>query len=563
MALRLPIGVSDFRNLREDGAEYIDKSHLIIEMLDRATEVLLLPRPRRFGKTVNLSMLRYFFEKRPEDLSHLFQDLAVWKAGDEYRRHFQRYPVIFLTFRDIKAQSFEQCWTELAAKIQALYDEHRGVLDSGALSPVELRNFQAILDGTAEPVVYRRALGDLSMYLHRATGERTVILIDEYDQPIHAGFVNGYPREALDLSRAFLTAGLKDNPHLARGVVTGILRVARESIFSGLNNLAVYTLLQKNFSTCFGFTEPEVESLLAKAGRRDAAEIVRTWYNGYDFGGTVVYNPWSLLSYLADEEARPRPHWLNTSSNDLIKLLLQGRATTLQQTFERLLADGSVERLLDENVVLDQLEQSDDALWSLLVFAGYLRAERAPSGDPMLPQTHLLTIPNLEVRSLYTGTFRAWMQTGLSAQGGNLDRLLRALLDGDAEELGHQIAAFATNILSYHDVGRLRPEDVYHSFVLGLLASLEPGHRVRSNRESGKGRPDVLVLPTRPGAPGAVLELKVAKGGKTLDQALDEGADQIRRKDYAAELRAAGATPVHLFAVAFDGKDVRVRSVTP
>ncbi len=564
MRLALPIGINDFRALREKGLTYVDKSGLLIEMIDRpGTQVLLLPRPRRFGKTLNLSMLRYFFEKRTEDLSHLFEGLAVWEAGETYRKHFQRYPVIFLTFRDVKAPTFEQCWARIQQKIVDLFREHRAtLLDAGILDPGEAREYQAVLDGTAEPVFYGRALGDLSRYLHRATGERAFILIDEYDEPIHAGHVSGYGKEILDFFRNFMTIGLKDNPHLERGVVTGILRIARESIFSGLNNLAVYTLLSKPFSTSFGFTEPEVEALLTKAGRSESLELVRIWYNGYDFGGHVVYNPWSVLNYLADEDEQPKPFWLNTSSNDLIRTLLEGRATKIQETFESLLEGGGIETTLDENIILERLERSDDALWSLLVFSGYLRATRQPVKDPNFPPRHLLTIPNREVRLLYTGTFRDWLSTRLEDLGGSLQRLIRALLQGDARSLEKQLGAFVKNILSYHDIDPDEPERIYQAFVLGLCAAVEPWHRLRSNRESGKGRPDVMILPFEAGQPGVILELKVAGKNKSLDQVLDqvleERAKQIAEKDYEAELRAAGAEPIHAFVVAFDGKDVRV-----
>jgi Predicted AAA-ATPase/PD-(D/E)XK nuclease superfamily len=558
--MQLPIGISDFRELREKGLTYVDKTGLIVEMLDHAgSKVLLLPRPRRFGKTLALSMLRCFFERQHEDLSLLFDGLDVWRAGDAYRRHFRRYPVMFLTFRDVKASTFEACRAELYGKIQVLFREHRGLLDGGVLQAGEAREYQAILDGTAEPVHYHRALGELSKYLHRATGERAIVLIDEYDEPIHAGFVNGYGAQVIEVFRAVLTNGLKDNPHLERGVVTGVLRVSRESIFSGLNNLAVHTLLQRSFSTCFGFTESEVESLVAQAGRSDAMELVRTWYDGYDFGGTVIYNPWSVLCWLGDEDAQPRPHWLNTSSNELVQRLLQGRAAELHEPFSRLLAGEGVERVLDENVVLDRLEDSDDALWSLLVFSGYLRAERRPPVQPSWPPSYRLSIPNAEVRLLYTSSFAQWMKARMKGRGGHLERLLAALLQGDAQRFEHQLGAFVTNVLSYHDIGPDEPERIYQVFVLGLLAALEPGYRVRSNRESGHGRPDVLVCPVVPGQPGVVLELKVARGGKTLEQALEEGLAQAQRLDYAAELRTVGAAPVHVLVVAFDGKVVRVR----
>jgi hypothetical protein len=561
MPLRLPIGISDFRKLREQRAEYIDKSHLIIELLDQSTEVLLLPRPRRFGKTLNLTMLRYFFERTSEDLSHLFADLAVWRAGDAYRDHFQRYPVIYLTFRDVKQSSFEQCWADLTKKIQTLFGEHKtALLDSGVLEEWEARDFKAILDGTAEPVLYRRALGDLSKYLHRATGEHVILLIDEYDQPIHAGYVHGYSQEIIEFCRAFLTLGLKDNPHLERGVITGILRIARESIFSGLNNLGVFTLLEPRFATAFGFTETEVHDLLTRAGKSDALPEVQRWYNGYRFAGHVIYNPWSVLNFVHRKRSA-QPYWLSTSDNALIKHLLERHASRVHGALEELMAGGSVLCPLDENVVLDQLEQSEDALWSLLVFSGYLNAEEQPRQPGASRSSYRLTIPNMEVRLVYTDTFRDWMRGRLYDQGGDLRRLIAALLGGDAEAFEDELQALARAMLSYHDTGGARPENLYHGFVLGLLAVLEPEHAVRSNRESGEGRPDVLITPRQPGKPGVVLELKVARPGrKTLEQALDEGMRQLEEGDYPAELRASGAAPVHALVVAFDGKDVRVRS---
>jgi hypothetical protein len=342
------------------------------------------------------------------------------------------------------------------------------------------------------------------------------------------------------------------------------LRIARESIFSGLNHLAVYSLIRSEFSTSFGFTEPEVFALLEEAGRAGSMDLVRAWYNGYDFGGTVVYNPWSVLNYLADEQGEARPYWLSTSSNDLVKGALEVWGPQIEPAIEVLLDGRGVERILDENVVLDELLTREDALWSLLVFSGYLRAEKRSRGQNEQP-AHLLSIPNREVRLLYAGTFRDWMKTRLAQRGGNVDRLVRALFDGDAESLEEELQALAEAVLSYHDVGIRSAEPLYHGFVLGLLTTLEPDYEVRSNRESGKGRPDVLIRPKQAGKPGVVMELKVARPGKkTLAQALEEGAAQIRDGDYAAELRASGAMPVHAFAVAFDGKQVGVmRCLTP
>lgn len=559
MPLRIPIGLDDFRVLREQRLEYIDKSHLIRELLDRpGVQAIVFPRPRRFGKTLNLSMLRCWFEKRDEDFSHLFQDLSIWQAGDAYRATFQRYPVLHFNFKGTKAESFEECWSAIREKIIDLYNEHRHVLEAGRLDEVAARRYRQILDGTAETTLYRRALLDLSAYLHEHHGEKVVILIDEYDEPIHAGHFHGYAAPILEFMRAFFTNGLKSNPHLFRAVVTGILRVGKESLFSDANNIDVYTLLAKQFNTGFGFTEAEVTALLDRNGRADELEAVRTWYNGYLFGGAVIYNPWSVLCFLDRGDLSPRPYWLSTSSNDLVRELLQRYALRIQPVFEALLEGGSVERMLDENVVLSEIREDESALWSLLTFSGYLKAEQI-ADDALGRAIHRLSIPNREVRHVYATTFRTWMEKRMLGHGGSLEKLTRALLEGDAEGFEEQLQAFVTNVLSFHDPGTLDPERVYQGFVVGLLAVLEPAYQVRSNRESGKGRLDVLIRPMQAGKAGVVLELKVAKPGKkTLEQALEEGLTQLRAKDYGAELRAGGALPVHGFAVAFDGKEVRV-----
>lgn len=561
MVLRVPIGVDDFRKLRELGLEYVDKSHLIRELLDRrGVEVILLPRPRRFGKSLNLSMLRCWFEKRDEDLSHLFRDLSIWQAGEEVRAHFQRYPVIHFDFKGTRGASFEESTAAIHRNIEAAFREHLYLLDSARLDEWQRRDYRAILDRTADASLYRRALLDLSAYLHAHHGERVLILIDEYDEPLHSGHSHGYAAEILGFMRVFLGEGLKGNPHLYRAVITGILRVAKENLFSGLNNPGVYTLLSKPFNTCFGFTEAEVTALLERSGQSALLPAVRAWYNGYLFGGEIIYNPWSVLCYLDRAEEEPQPYWLSTSSNDLIRKILEEHALDLEPAFEELLEGGSIEREVDENVPLGELSHSEGAMWGLFLFSGYLKAEKRSRG-PGERASHLLSIPNREVREVYTKTFRNWMSSRIRGAGGRLDELTAALLRGEAEMVEEQLRAFVTDLLSYHDPGRLHPERVYQGFVVGLLAAMEPGHQVRSNRESGRGRPDVLIRPVRPGKPGVVLELKVARPGKrTLDEALAEGLAQIAANDYGAELRAAGAAPVHALVVAFDGKEVRVRA---
>ncbi len=554
------MGVSDFKKLRETGLTFVDKSRLIIEFLESTPEVLLLPRPRRFGKTLNLSMLRYFLEQRPENLAHLYEDLEVFRCEKalDYKKHFQQYPVIFISFKDISGKTFDMCHAAIVDLLANVYRDHEAILDTGKLNESDIENYKAILSGKAQPIRYRSALGDLCRYIHRATGQKPIVLIDEYDHPIHHGWLGGYGGDVLDFFRAFLTSGLKDNPHLQRAVLTGILRIARESIFSGLNNIAVYTLIDKPFCSCFGFSEEDVRSLMHIAGHPEWLPTVQAWYNGYLFYDQVIYNPWSVLSFLSNH-GEPLPYWINTSSNDLIKRSLQRQAGHVGSVVEKLIEGGSFELILDKNTVLDTLDRSPDALWSLLTFAGYLRAERSSRGEGE-QSAHALSIPNREVRTIFTQTFQQWLEHGFYGRGAHLQKLISALMSGDSELLEEQLQAFVLNVLSFHDGSPTDPESIYQAFVLGLLCILEPEYRVRSNRESGKGRPDVMILPSKPNKPGVVLELKVVRRG-TLEQALEKAAKQIRERDYPAEARAAGAEPLYSFAVAFDGKDLRVLGV--
>jgi len=565
VTLPIPIGIDDFRMLRERGLEYVDKSQLIRELIDRAGAwVALLPRPRRFGKSLNLSMLRWFFEKRDEDLWSLFDGLHIARAGDAYRAHFQRYPVVYVSFKATRADRFEVCRDGLRLMIRDLYHERVALLERGMLDEWEKADFLAVLDGSASEAVYRRSLLCLTGILHRVHGERVVVLIDEYDAPIHAGWAHGYYHEVADFFRGFFEAGLKDNPHLHKGVLTGILRVAKESIFSGLNNLAVYTLLDEELGTCFGFTEAEVAGLFAKAGVPELVEPVRAYYNGYVFGGEAVYNPWSILHFIASRTKELVPYWVTTSGNELVKELLLHHAFAVHEDMEALLARGRIEKRIDENIVFPELRASPQALWSLLIFSGYLRAERGPvvPGKPRPPLR--LSIPNEEVFEVYRTTFRSWMDQGLRTEGGGVDVLLDALLTGDARRLEGELQRLATYMISSHDTGGRDPERFYHGLMLGLLAGLEPDYEVRSNRESGEGRPDVWVKPRTAGKPGVVLELKIAGAkGKTLAGALREGIAQVRAKNDAAELHAAGAGQVHALVVAFDGKRVRVATADP
>ncbi len=554
MQFSAPIGHSDFLNLRRAGATYVDKTAFLAEILESTTQVLLFPRPRRFGKTLNLSTLRHFLERTDEDRSDLFEGLAVWES-EAARRHFQRYPVVFLTFKDVKVPTWERCLASLADVVAGAYRSQRWLLDHPALHEDERRRFRLVLEEGASITVLENALRDLTEYLTRATGEQAVVLVDEYDTPIHAGFVGGFYEAVVGFFRNFLSGGLKDNPHLFRGVVTGILRVARESIFSGLNNLAVHSLLGRRYATAFGFTEAEVARLADLAGARNLLDDLREWYDGYLFGGQVVYNPWSVLSCLANPDDGHRQYWISSSSNDLLRDLLTRGGLGSPEALETLLTGGGVERRVEENVVLGDLDRRADAVWSLLLFSGYLKATDVRPGEETRA---VLSIPNREVLSIYRSTFSNWLQAGLG-DASLVRRLLSALLSGDARTFGRYLTDLLRDTLSYHDLGGRQPERVYHAFIAGLLVQLSEEYEVRSNRESGYGRYDVMVLPRTAGRAGVVLELKVPDEDEAVDAALDGALRQLADREYAAELRARGADPVHELAAVFDGKRAYVR----
>ena len=558
MEFRAPLGISDFRKLRQSRRTYVDKTAFISDVLGASADAQLIPRPRRFGKTLNLSTLRYFLERSDEDRSALFSDLEVWK-DERARLHFQRHPVLFISFKDVRYEGWEAAWSSVHELIAELFQAHAYLLDGGALGRVDASRFERMLSGEAKDSDLAGSLRVLSRLLAIHHGERVAILIDEYDTPIHAGLMHGYYDRAVTLFRNLLSGALKDNEHLFRGVVTGILRVAKESVFSGLNNLSVYSLLRPELSTAFGFTEPEVEALAAMAGGHGALDDLRRWYNGYDFGGTVIYNPWSVLSFLDRGARRFEPFWVSTSANDLVDRALLGRGPDEAAGLEQLLRGEPIERAIDEHISLRDLRGTPDAIWSLLLFSGYLTASDVRYDDDGVHAR--LSIPNLEVAQLFRRVFRQWLTTG--AGGDEAVRALtRAMLEGDAANFEARLGDLLRETTSFHDTGGPAPERVYHAFVLGLLVHIGADYDVRSNRESGYGRCDVLVLPKQPGRPGVALELKTARDPESLDDAVAAAGAQLRDRDYASELRARGASPIHEIAAAFDGKRIRVAAVS-
>ncbi len=563
MALPISLGTSDFLQLRLDEDLYVDKSLFVGEVLLDRSQVVSLLRPRRFGKTLNLSTLRYFVERptqrgaTKDDVRRAFSGLEVEKAGEDVWAHFQKHPVIFLTFKDQKGPGLS-VGGSLSGLIGREAQRLAPVLDP-ILAGEDRKNLEALVRRSGSSALLEEALLLLSDWLHKATGEKAFVLIDEYDTPIHDvyGDEKRY-EEVVGFFRTFFSAGLKDNPHLEKGVLTGILRVAKESMFSGLNNLQVYSLLREAYATCFGFTEGEVERLCDEAelspARRDE---LRSWYNGYRFGGHVIYNPWSVLSCIKHTSEPVQPYWVNTGGDALIRKLLIEADLETENDVEALLRGESIVKPVDEHTVFRDLEQKSEAVWSFLVMSGYLSADERLRRDEAGREHWRLSVPNKEVSTVYHRLFLEWFNAGVGGETRQV-ALCRAILAGDAPAVEEHLGTILERTLSFHDTAGRAKEVVYHAFVAGLLVAMDSTHHVRSNRESGLGRCDVLITPRKAGGPGVALELKVLKASETMEGALAAALEQVRSTKYAVELRAAGAEPVVELAAVFDKKQVRV-----
>nr|VFJ42482.1 MAG: PD-(D/E)XK nuclease superfamily protein [Candidatus Kentron sp. DK] len=554
-----PIGLSDFPELIREGYAYVDKSLFVQSVLDSSAKVILLPRPRRFGKTLNLSMLRAFFDRDMPDAAELFRGLAIEQAGEEYTAHLGRYPVVFLTLKDVKTDDWENCLGHIKDLICEEFERRADLLETDMLSEREKERYRAILSQEAPQHYYENSLKYLLTWLERATGEQVVLLIDEYDTPIHAGYQSGFYEEITSFMRNWLSGALKDHSSLKKGVLTGILRVAKESIIEGLNNLTVAGILKAGpFADKFGFTEPEVARLLDGFHLSDRLPETREWYNGYLFGETVIYNPWSILNFIDDRPAPPAPHWVNTSSNDLVRDLLESGGAEIREDLEALLAGGSVECEVTEDLPLRDIRGNAESIWSLLLFSGYLK----PVGARKYRNRtrHRLAIPNLEVEIFYGRIVEHWLTRHIRPK--YLDDLLDALVDGDVPEFARHLQTLVLNMLSYHDTaggeGRA-PEVVYQSFVLGLLVNLGDQYRIRSNIESGLGRADILMSPVEAGERGIVMEFKRLGGNEEMEAQLQAALAQIEEKQYAAALRGEGCGEVLELGIVFDGKRLEVR----
>jgi hypothetical protein len=555
---QIPIGYSDYVDLRRSGATYVDKTAFIADVLDSHAKVQLYARPRRFGKTLNISALRHFLDAAPDAEARraCFIDAAIWQLdGGRFRTHFAKYPTIHLTFKDLKAASWADLWRMLGQLLNETLDavlSRCAEAEDFALMPAEAAWVARL---RAEPTApdLSTLLPKLSDWLHRSTGEQVVILIDEYDSPLHSAWENGYWDKALAFFRAFFSGGLKDNPALFKGVLTGILKVAKDGLFSGLNNLETNTLLSDESADRFGFTEDEVTELALARGLPEILPTLRSWYNGYRFGETraiTIYNPWSIAQFLKARTPITKAYWVNTSDNALVGTALRRHAVALGPGLEALFEGGALDVTLDENVPLQRLASSTDAVLGLLAFSGYLTVETVTRTDAG-PRC-ALRVPNREVLQVFRTTFSQWVE---DAVGGAhpLDAMLSAILSGDAATFALRLESLLLSMMSYHDVAGDHVEAVYQAFMLGLLAHMSSTHRVTSNREAGLGRADLLITPRLPG-PGAILELKRVLRDETPEHAMARAIEQLSTRRYDAEVFAAGATRVYQYAIVFDGK---------
>jgi predicted AAA-ATPase/PD-(D/E)XK nuclease superfamily protein len=547
----LPIGITNFKKLIEGNYHYVDKSLLIKELLDKKHEVTLLPRPRRFGKTLNLSMLNYFFSVT-EQAKHLFTNTAIAQHQDTMA-HQGKYPIIFITFKDIKVSNWSDAYEKIQGIIKSEYDRLQEIL-IGIMTNAEKIDYDAIIAGIASKDTFEKSLHTLSALVYRHYQKKVIILIDEYDAPIHAAFTHGYYKEMVELIRNLFSAALKDNNNLEMGVLTGILRTAKEGIFSGLNNLNVCTILQQDFSDKFGFTQPEVDALLKSYNLANKSDEIKQWYNGYQFASTTIYNPWSLLTCV-DRKGEVDSYWANTSDNALIKRILLHAPIHMQTQFEQLLRDREIDEVIEEAFVLPSVDADEIMLWSLLVFSGYLTVTHQ-----RLVQEEIrcgLAIPNREVR----GIFKKFLKEALKApfKLASVALLQEALAQGDGKLFEKILQEYFLNSTSMFDLTTEEPEKSYHLFVLGILVTLQDLYEVDSNRESGYGRYDVMLIPKDVTKRGIIIEFKRVFDEEDLETAAEHALEQIRTKQYVQNLKRRGIQTITTWGIAFLGKKVLLK----
>lgn len=556
----LPVGVDNFEKLVTREYYFIDKTWLIKELLDKKGDVNLFTRPRRFGKTLNMSMLQYFFEDmyteegEKQDNVHLFENTRIMQAGEKYLAHMGKYPVINLTFKDAKQPDFELAYSAMKWQIAGEYQRHKFILQDERLAE-EKEEYLSIMRRKAGRESYNQSIAFLSRCLKKYYGRRVIILIDEYDVPLENAFAEKFYEEMVSFIRTMFETSLKTNASLEFAVITGCLRISRESIFTGLNNLDIISILNRNYDEYFGFTEEEVRKLCKDYQLEHKYDIIKEWYNGYIFGGTNVYNPWSVILYIkalkSHEEEYPRSYWANTSSNSIVRRLVEMADDSVKGELENLIDGGTVEKPIHEDITYGEVYENMDNLWNFMFFTGYLKKVDERMGED---DTHYLTlmIPNREVRYIFHEKIMAWFEKKMKER--DLTALHTAFVNKDTARLEEELTDILYETISSFD----ESENYYHGLVAGLLSGMK-GYRTKSNRETGKGRCDLFVKPVSRRKEAFIVEFKTTKKMKEIEAKAEEALQQIEEKRYALELEEDGYDTCCSYGIAFCGKDCCVR----
>ena len=557
----ISIGIQGFSELREQDCFFIDKTNFIKEWWERKNIVTLITRPRRFGKTLNMSMMECFFSNKYANRADLFEGLSIWEE-EKYRKLQGTYPVIFLSFAAVKADNLPDVKEQIKQEIVRLYRRNGYLAESDCLSEEEKREYREISVEMSDARL-ATSIGVLCEYMSRYYGKNVIVLLDEYDTPMQEAYVQGYWDEFTSLIRSLFNAAFKTNPYLERAIMTGITRVSKESIFSDLNNLRVVTTTSDLYADCFGFTEKEVFAALDDYGMGDKKEEVKQWYDGFTFGEKRdIYNPWSITNYL--EERKLYPYWASTSSNGLVNRLIRMSSADVKEKMEDLLQGQTIVVNFDEQIIYNQLDQNENAIWSLLLASGYLKVEEVDYRGITREPWYTLKITNIETLSMFMTMFRGWFQNSDAKYGD----FLKALIEGNVEAMNYYMNRITISTFSYFDVGSgngddLGPERFYHGFVLGLIAEHVEAYEIRSNRESGFGRYDIMMIPQDyEKYPAIVMEFKVCSRMKkeTLEEAVQSALAQIDEKKYDTELldRGIPADRIRHYGFAFEGKKVLI-----
>lgn len=550
--LPLPIGSTNYKEICSENY-YIDKTLLVKELLDEKNKIILFTRPRRFGKTLNMDMLRTFFEKTAEDTSRYFKDKNIWQQGEKYREHQGKYPVIFLSLKDIKARKWESAFEALKYIVSVEYIRHAELKRSSGLEEADIDLYNRIAKNQASNMEYQFSLQALSRMLHEHHKKAPVIIIDEYDTPLQEGFVNGYYEDAVEFIRNFFSAALKDNLHAKQIVMTGILRIAKESIFSGLNNIRVCSVLDNRFSEYFGFTTGEVQQIAAYYGHTDKLSELQAWYDGYKFGVTEIFNPWSVINYFAND-CQAMPYWVQTSANTIIQEILKTYNDDTYKNLHALLGGIELQSIVQTNIIYPKLKEPQTNIFGFLLMTGYLKSTRTEL-DARGNYICRLSIPNKEIKTIYYNEILSLMAENIGEN--TVMNLANALFNQDTAKIKETLNAFMMKTISYYD--NLK-ENYYHGLMLGLLAIGESNYAIRSNRESGLGRYDIELIPKRAVLPGIIIEIKAADKTKNLGlkKLAQIALNQIEEKKYDTELRSDGVTDIIKYGVAFNGKMVEI-----